>query len=147
MCICMYIYSTLCKLDSILLIPNLETILIRWHFLLIWSVVVTKLQNGFFLQRFRLSCRLWSLRCSLWSFTSLSLISAHGCVVALDWWAAAGAAAALLLLKHGLPAHSGFLFLQVVQLHVGEEMQLGTFEGGAEKARGEWDGAQPRLLI
>lgn len=28
-------------------------------------------------------------------------------------------------------------FLQVVQLHVGEEVQPGTFEGGAEEARGE----------
>lgn len=31
-----------------------------------------------------------------------------------------------------------FFFLQVVQLHVGEEMQPGTFERGAEEARGEY---------
>lgn len=79
-----------------------------------------------------LSCRLWSLCCSL----KLHLIPFDLCT----WWCCcpgllAGSSSSSTETR---PAHSGFLFLQVVQLHVGEEMQLGTFEGGAEEARGEW---------
>lgn len=36
---------------------------------------------------------------------------------------------------------------QVVQLHVGKEMQPGTIERGAEKTGGEWSNARPQLLI
>lgn len=97
------------------------------------QAVVTKLQSGFSIVSVSLVDS--GLCVAPRSFTSLCWISARDCVVV---WAAAA---------ETWPAHSGFLFLQVVQLHVGEEMQLGTFEGGAEKARGEWVRAQPRLLI
>lgn len=44
-------------------------------------------------------------------------------------------------------AQCGFFCLQVVQLHVGEEMQPGTIERGAEETRGECPRARPQRLI